>query len=96
MRHVLVCGLKKVDQMFVLTTAGYNLTRLRSLGKTACRGRRAGKMGRKPCFAEEKNAGSQIFHYMEKVFQTAERVRAQGVFQRPAMKATKYQASPVI
>ena len=60
MRHVLVCGLKKVDQMFVLTTAGYNLTRLRSLGKTACRCRRAGKMGRKPCFAEE-NAGSQIF-----------------------------------
>ena len=26
-------GLKKVDQMFVLTMAAYNLTRMRTLGK---------------------------------------------------------------
>ncbi len=38
MRQVLVRGIKKVDQMFVLTMAGYNLTRLRSLGKSVCRG----------------------------------------------------------
>jgi hypothetical protein len=30
---VLVRGIKKVDQMFVLTMACYNLTRLRSLGQ---------------------------------------------------------------
>ena len=33
MRQVLVRGIKKVDQMFVLTMAGYNLTRLRNLGQ---------------------------------------------------------------
>jgi hypothetical protein len=33
MRQVLVRGIKKVDQMFVLTMACYNLTRLRSLGQ---------------------------------------------------------------
>jgi transposase len=33
MRQVMVRGLKKVDQMFVLTMAVYNLVRLRSLGR---------------------------------------------------------------
>ena len=33
MRQVLVRGIKKVDQMFVLTMACNNLTRLRSLGQ---------------------------------------------------------------
>ena len=33
MRQVLVRGIKKVDQLFVLTMAGYNLTRLRNLGQ---------------------------------------------------------------
>lgn len=33
MRQVLVRGIKKVDQMFVLTMVGYNLTLLRSLGQ---------------------------------------------------------------
>ena len=33
MRQVMVRGLKKVDQMFVLTMAAYNLTRMRSLGQ---------------------------------------------------------------
>jgi len=33
MRQVMVRGLKKVDQVFVLTMAAYNLTRMRSLGK---------------------------------------------------------------
>jgi transposase len=33
MRQVMVRGLKKVDQMFVLTMAVYNLVRLRSLGQ---------------------------------------------------------------
>lgn len=33
MRQVMVRGLKRVDQMFVLTMAAYNLTRMRSLGK---------------------------------------------------------------
>ena len=32
-RQVMVRGLKRVDQMFVLTMAAYNLTRMRSLGK---------------------------------------------------------------
>ncbi len=32
-RQVMVRGLEKVDQMFVLTMAGYNLTRMRSLGQ---------------------------------------------------------------
>lgn len=32
-RQVMVRGLKKVDQMFVLTMAAYNLTRMRTLGK---------------------------------------------------------------
>lgn len=32
-RQVMVHGLKRVDQMFVLTMAAYNLTRMRSLGK---------------------------------------------------------------
>ena len=32
MRQVMVRGLKKVDQMFVLTMSAYNLTRLRTLG----------------------------------------------------------------
>ena len=38
MRQVLVRGIKKVDQMFVLTMAGYNLTRLRSLGQIRLQG----------------------------------------------------------
>ena len=33
MRQVMVRGLKKVDQLFVLTMAAYNLTRMRTLGK---------------------------------------------------------------
>jgi len=33
MRQVMVRGLKRVDQMFVLTMAAYNLVRMRSLGK---------------------------------------------------------------
>jgi len=38
MRQVLVRGIKKVDQMFVMTMAAYNLTRLRSLGKIRLQG----------------------------------------------------------
>ena len=30
MRHVMVRGLERVDQMFVLTMAGYNLLRMRA------------------------------------------------------------------
>lgn len=33
MRQVMVCGLRRVDQIIVLTMAAYNLTRMRSLGK---------------------------------------------------------------
>ena len=33
MRQVMVCGLKRVDQMFVLSMAAYNLVRMRSLGQ---------------------------------------------------------------
>jgi hypothetical protein len=33
MRQVMVRGLEKVDQMFVLTMAAYNLTRMRTLGQ---------------------------------------------------------------
>jgi len=33
MRQVMVRGLKKVDQMFVLTMAAYNLIRMRTLGQ---------------------------------------------------------------
>lgn len=32
-RQVMVRGLKKVDQLFVLAMAAYNLTRMRSLGE---------------------------------------------------------------
>ena len=32
MRQVMVRGLEKVEQMFVLTMSAYNLTRLRTLG----------------------------------------------------------------
>ena len=31
-RQVMVRGIKRVDQMFVLTMAAYNLTRMRTLG----------------------------------------------------------------
>jgi hypothetical protein len=31
MRQVMVRGLERVDQMFVLTMAGYNLVRMRTL-----------------------------------------------------------------
>lgn len=33
MRQVMVRGLRRVDQLFVLTMAAYNLTRMRSLGQ---------------------------------------------------------------
>ena len=33
MRQVMVRGLRRVDQIFVLTMAAYNLTRIRSLGQ---------------------------------------------------------------
>jgi len=33
MRQVMVRGLKRVDQMFVLTMAAYNMVRMRSLGQ---------------------------------------------------------------
>ncbi len=33
MRQVMVRGLQKVDQMFVLTMAAYNLTHMRTLGQ---------------------------------------------------------------
>ena len=33
MRQMMVRGLQKVDQMFVLTMAAYNLTRMRSLAQ---------------------------------------------------------------
>ena len=38
MRQVLVRGRHKVDQIFVLTMAAYNLTRLRSLGQIRLQG----------------------------------------------------------
>lgn len=38
MRQVLVRGLEKVDQMFVLTMGAYNLTRLRTLGQVRPQG----------------------------------------------------------
>jgi hypothetical protein len=38
MRQVLVRGLEKVDQMFVLTMAAYNLTRVRTLGQVRLQG----------------------------------------------------------
>jgi len=38
MAQVMVRGLKKVDQMFVLTMAGYNLTRMRTLGQIRVQG----------------------------------------------------------
>ncbi|SFH05921.1 transposase, IS4 family [Duganella sp. CF458] len=37
-RQVMVRGLKKVDQMFVLTMAAYNLVRMRSLGQVRLQG----------------------------------------------------------
>ena len=40
MRQVLVRGLEKVDQIFVLTMTGYNLTRLRTLGQVRLLGSR--------------------------------------------------------
>lgn len=38
MRQVMVRGLKKVDQMFVLNMAAYNLVRMRSLGQVRLQG----------------------------------------------------------
>ena len=40
MRQVMVRGLKKVGQMFVLNMAAYNLVRMRSLGQVRLRGAR--------------------------------------------------------
>ncbi len=40
MRQVMVRGLKKVDQMFVLNMAAYNLVRMRSLGQVRLQGAR--------------------------------------------------------
>ena len=37
-RQVMVRGLERVDQMFVLTMAAYNLTRMRTLGKIRLQG----------------------------------------------------------
>jgi len=37
-RQVMVCGLKRVDQMFVLTMATYNLVRMRTLGEVRPQG----------------------------------------------------------
>jgi hypothetical protein len=34
----MVRGLKKVDQLFVLTMTGYNLTRMRTLGQIRVQG----------------------------------------------------------
>ena len=38
MRQVMVRGLRKVDQLFVLTMAAYNLTRMRTLGQIRAQG----------------------------------------------------------
>ena len=38
MRQVMVRGLERVDQMFVLTMAAYNLTRMRTLGQIRLQG----------------------------------------------------------
>ena len=40
LRQMMVRYLKKVDQLFVLTMAAYNLTRMRTLKKSVCRRRR--------------------------------------------------------
>ena len=37
LRQVVERGLKRVDQMFVLTMAAYNLTRMRTLGQIRMR-----------------------------------------------------------
>jgi hypothetical protein len=40
-RQVMVRGLKRVDQILVLTMAAYNLTRMRTLGgQSVCRRRK--------------------------------------------------------
>jgi hypothetical protein len=38
-RQVMVCGLERVDLVFVLTMAAYNLTRMRTLGQMRLQGR---------------------------------------------------------
>jgi ABC-type nitrate/sulfonate/bicarbonate transport system permease component len=38
MAQVMVRGLEKVDQMFVLTMTAYNLTRMRTLGQVRLQG----------------------------------------------------------
>ena len=37
-RQVMVRGLERVDQMFVLTMTAYNLTRMRTLGQIRLQG----------------------------------------------------------
>jgi ABC-type nitrate/sulfonate/bicarbonate transport system permease component len=37
-RQVMVRGLQKVDQLFVLNMAAYNLTRMRTLGQVRLQG----------------------------------------------------------
>jgi len=44
MRQVIVRGLKRVDQVFVLTMAAYNLTRMRTLGNSAHKPREVQKI----------------------------------------------------
>lgn len=38
MAQVMVRGLKKVDQLYVLTMTGYNLTHMRTLGQIRVQG----------------------------------------------------------
>lgn len=47
MRQVLVRGIPRVDQMFVLTMAAYNLTRLRGLGQIRLSGQMWGVQRKK-------------------------------------------------
>lgn len=54
-RQVMVRGLEKVDQLFVLTMAAYNLMRIRTLEKSVCRR----SNGRKTMKSEFQTAGNR-------------------------------------
>ncbi|GAB3629905.1 transposase [Pandoraea terrae] len=48
MRQVMVRGLKKIDQLFVLSMAAYNLVRMRSLGQIRAQWQYLRQRGQKP------------------------------------------------
>jgi hypothetical protein len=97
MRQVMVRGLKKVDQMFVLNMAAYNLVRMRSLGQVRSGSNCGNEAKNRPQTAEKQAGFALKFRNAENcaavAAQSKGRCFRRAVFPQPARRQSRCSAN---